>query len=433
MTTPETRTAVLDDLEWRRMIADRTDLAALRADMADGPVTFYGGFDPTAPSLHFGNLVLLVTMRRLQLAGHRPIGLVGGATGLVGDPSGRTAERVLNDPTIVQDWVERIRSQVERYLSFEGDSAALVVNNLDWTGEMSAIDWLRDIGKHFSVSRMLAKESVSARLEAGGISYTEFSYQVMQAVDFLELYRRHGCTLQLGGSDQWGNLTAGVDLIRRVEGVTAHALATPLITRPDGEKFGKSTGSTLWLDPELTSPFAFYQWFLNVDDSVAGTYLRVFSFRSRGEIEALEALVADRPEGRDAQRALADEVTVLVHGADAAAHAAEASRALFGQGDLRSLDASTLEAAFADLPRASVPGGDGLPPVLDLFVATGLSDSRSQARRVLSEGGAYVNNERVAGPDAVADRSQLLAGRWLLLRRGKRNLAVAEVEAKASS
>jgi tyrosyl-tRNA synthetase len=272
---------------------------------------------------------------------------------------------------------------------------------------------------------MLAKEAVSARLEAGGISYTEFSYQVMQALDFLELYRRHGCTLQLGGSDQWGNLTAGVDLIRRVESATAHALATPLITRPDGEKFGKSTGSTLYLDPALTSPFAFYQWFVNADDSVVGTYLRVFSFRPRAEIEELEASVVSRPDTREAQRALALEVTELVHGTDAAAAAAEASRALFGQGDLASLDAATLEAAFADLPRASV--GDGMPSVLDLLVASGLSESRGQARRVLNEGGAYVNNERVTDPAAVPDRADLLAGRWLLLRRGKRNLAVAEV------
>src|SRR5688572_6473829 len=302
------RTAVLDDLAWRRMIADHTDLEALRETMAAGPVAFYGGFDPTAPSLHFGNLVLLVTMRRLQLAGHRPIGLVGGATGLVGDPSGRSTERTLNDPDVIAGWVDRIRTQVERYLSFEGPNAAVIVNNLDWTARMSAIDWLRDIGKHFSVSRMLAKEAVSARLEAGGISYTEFSYQVMQAVDFLELHRRHGCTLQLGGSDQWGNLTAGVDLIRRVEGQIVHALATPLITRPDGEKFGKSTGSTLWLDPERTSPFAFYQWFLNTDDTVAGTYLRVFSFGSRAQIESLEAEVVAHPESRAAQRALAAEV-----------------------------------------------------------------------------------------------------------------------------
>jgi tyrosyl-tRNA synthetase len=422
------RTAVLDDLEWRRMIADHTDPDALRAAMAAGQVTYYGGFDPTAPSLHFGNLVLLVTMRRLQLAGHRPIGLVGGATGLVGDPSGRSSERTLNDPEVIGDWVERIRSQVERYLDFGGPNGALIVNNLDWTARMSAIDWLRDVGKHFSVSRMLAKESVSARLEAGGISYTEFSYQVMQAVDYLELYRRHGCTLQLGGSDQWGNLTAGVDLIRRVESATVHALATPLITRPDGQKFGKSEGSTLWLDPALTSPFAFYQWFLNVDDSVVGTYLRVFSFRSRDEIEALEAAVSARPEAREAQRALADEVTALVHGPEAAAAAVEASLALFGQGDLAALDEATLEAAFADLPRATVAPGNGMPTVLDLLVASGLSESRGQARRTVSEGGAYVNNTRITDPAAKPNGADLLAGRWLLLRRGKRNLAVAEVE-----
>jgi len=422
------RTAVLDDLDWRGMIAQSTDLDALRSAMAAGPVTYYGGFDPTAPSLHFGNLVLLVTMRRLQLAGHRPVGLVGGATGLVGDPSGRTSERTLNDPQVIAGWVDRIRSQVERYLDFDGPNAALIANNLDWTARMSAIDWLRDIGKHFSVSRMLAKESVAARLEAGGISYTEFSYQVMQAVDFLELYRRHDCSLQLGGSDQWGNLTAGVDLIRRVEAATAHALATPLITRPDGQKFGKSEGSTLWLDPELTSPFAFYQWFLNADDSVVGTYLRVFSFRSHEEVEALESEAAARPESRAAQRALAAEVTELVHGADVTRAAVAASAALFGGGDLHDLDAATLEAAFADLPRASIAASNGIPSVLDLLVASGLSESRGQARRVLSEGGAYVNNVRVADPAAAPERSDLLAGRWLLLRRGKRNLAVAELD-----
>jgi tyrosyl-tRNA synthetase len=427
MATPDDRTAVLEDLAWRRMIADHTDLDSLRDAMAAGPVAFYGGFDPTAASLHFGNLVLLVTMRRLQQAGHRPIGLVGGATGLIGDPSGRTSERTLEDPNVIAAWVERIRAQVERYLSFDGESAAIIVNNLDWVGQMGAIDWLRDIGKHFSVSRMLAKEAVSARLEAGGISYTEFSYQVMQAVDYLELFRRHGCTLQLGGSDQWGNLTAGVDLIRRVEAANVHALATPLITRPDGEKFGKSTGSTLWLDPALTTPFAFYQWFVNTDDTVVGTYLRVFSFRTRSEIEELEAATADRPDAREAQRALATEVTELVHGADAAARAAQASDALFGQGDLAALDVATLEAAFADLPRAEM-GADGMPSVLDLLVASGLSESRGQARRVLAEGGAYVNNRRVADPAAVPERSELLAGRWLLLRRGKRHLAVADLD-----
>ena len=427
MDTNAARTAVLDDLERRRMIAQSTDPDALGSAMAAGPLTFYGGFDPTAPSLHFGNLVLLVTMRRLQLAGHRPIGLVGGATGLVGDPSGRSAERTLNDPDVIAGWVERIRTQVERYLDFDGPNGALIANNLEWTARMSAIDWLRDIGKHFSVSRMLAKESVSARLEAGGISYTEFSYQVMQAVDFLELYRRHGCTLQLGGSDQWGNLTAGVDLIRRVEGAAAHALATPLITRPDGQKFGKSEGSTLWLDPALTSPFAFYQWFMNADDTVVGTYLRVFSFRTHDEIEGLEAELAARPESRAAQRALAAEVTELVHGGDATGAAIDASEALFGGGDLRAIDVATLEAAFADLPRASVTRGNGLPPILDLFVQSGLSESRGQARRVLGEGGGYVNNVRVADPAAVPERADLLAGRWLLLRRGKRALAVAEV------
>jgi tyrosyl-tRNA synthetase len=424
----ETGAAILDDLAWRRMIADHTDLDALRNDLAASPIAFYAGFDPTAPSLHFGNLVQLVTMRRLQLAGHRPVGLVGGATGLVGDPSGRTVERQLQERDVIEGWVDRIRGQVERYLSFEGSNAATIVNNLEWTGQMSAIDWLRDVGKHFSVNRMLAKEAVAARLESGGISYTEFSYQVMQALDFLELYRRHGVTLQLGGSDQWGNLTAGVDLIRRVEGAQVHALATPLITRPDGEKFGKSTGSTLYLDPALTTPFAFYQWFVNTDDSVVGTYLRVFSFRSHDDIQDLERAAADRPETREAQRALALEVTELVHGTDAAARAAEASRALFGEGDLASLDDATLEAAFADLPRATVSGsGNGLPSVLELLVESGLSESRGQARRVLGEGGAYVNNVRVADPAAVPDRSDLLAGRWLLLRRGKRSLAVAEV------
>jgi len=425
--TADVRTAVLDDLAWRNMIAHSTDLDALRSAMSAGPITFYGGFDPTAPSLHFGNLVLLVTMRRLQQAGHRPIGLVGGATGLVGDPSGRSSERALNDPEVIAGWTDRIRSQVERYFDFDGPNGALIANNLDWTARMSAIDWLRDIGKHFSVSRMLAKESVSARLEAGGISYTEFSYQVMQALEFLELHRRHGCILQLGGSDQWGNLTAGVDLIRRVEGATAHALATPLITRPGGEKFGKSTGSTLSLDPALTSPFAFYQWFLNADDSVVGTYLRVFSFRSHEEIEALEAEVAARPESRSAQRTLAAEVTELVHGAGAARSAVTASEALFGGGDLTVVDAATLEAAFADLPRASVTASNGMPSVLDLLVGSGLSASRAQARRVVGEGGAYVNNLRVTDAGAVPSRSDLLAGRWLLLRRGKRSLAVAEV------
>jgi tyrosyl-tRNA synthetase len=419
--------AVLDDLAWRRMIALSTDADDLRAALAAGPVTYYGGFDPTARSLHFGNLVLLITMCRFQLAGHRPIGLVGGATGLVGDPSGRTVERALNEAEVVADWVDRIRTQVERYLDFDGPNGARIVNNLDWTGRMSAIEWLRDVGKHFSVARMLDKEAVSARLSAGGISYTEFSYQIMQAVDYLELYRRHGCTLQLGGSDQWGNLTAGVDLIRRVEQGSAHALATPLITRPDGEKFGKSTGSTLWLDPALTSPYAFYQWFLNADDSVVGAYLRCFSFRSREEIESLEAASAGRPEAREAQRALAEELTTLVHGEQETRRAVDASRALFGAGELRELDAETVAAAVAELSRASLPAGDGLPSVVDLLVAIGLVDSRGAAKRVIAEGGAYLNNQKVTDAAATPSREDLLHGRWLILRRGKRHVGAAEV------
>ncbi len=427
METADRRTAVLDDLAWRRMIAQSTDLDALRTEMAAGPIRHYCGFDPTAPSLQFGNLVQLVTMRRLQEAGHRPIGLVGGATGLIGDPSGRSAERVLHERDVVAGWVERIRGQVERFISFEGENAAVIANNLDWTESLSTIDFLRDIGKHFSVNRMLAKESVSARLEGGGISYTEFSYQVMQGLDYLELHRRYGCVLQTGGSDQWGNLTAGVDLIRRVEGAPFHALTTPLLTAPDGRKFSASEGNTLWLDPGMTAPFAFYQYFLNVDDSVVGEYLRCFSFRSHDEIGALEASVVAQPDARAAQRALARELTELVHGADEGRRAEEASEALFGRGDLRALDPATLESAVEGLPRAEVGGANGIPPVLDLLVQTGLADSRGNARRVLTEGGAYVNNERITDVAAVPAESDLVAGRWLLLRRGKRSIAVAEV------
>ncbi|MDQ2935059.1 MAG: tyrosine--tRNA ligase [Chloroflexota bacterium] len=419
--------AVLDDLAWRGLIAESTDPAVLRSALAAGPVTYYCGFDPTAPSLHFGNLVQLVTMRRLQLAGHRPIGLVGGATGLVGDPSGKSAERAFNEAEVVASWVDRIRSQVERYLSFEGENAAIIANNLDWTAPMSTITFLRDIGKHFSVSRMLAKESVAARLADEGISYTEFSYQVMQALDYLELFRRHSCTLQTGGSDQWGNLTAGVDLIRRAEGASVHALATPLLTRADGSKYGKSEGETVWLDPSLTSPYAFYQYFLNVEDSEVGGLLRTFSFRSHEEIEALEAEAAEHPESRSAQRALAEELTTLVHGADEYRRAAAASTALFGGAELMELDEATVTAAVAELPRAALPAGERLPSLLDLLVATGLAESRSDARRVIGEGGAYLNNRKVTDPAAAPTQADLIQGRWLVLRRGKRRLAVAEV------
>ena len=421
---PSGRSDLLDDLAWRGMIADATDHDALGAALEAGPVTLYCGFDPTAPSLHFGNLVQLVTLRRFQEAGHRVIAVVGGATGLVGDPAGKAEERVLNPEEVVSGWVDRIRGQVEGVLRFDGDNPARIVDNLEWTGPMPVLAFLRDVGKHFTISRMLAKEVVATRLEAG-ISYTEFSYQILQANDFLELYRRHGVTLQTGGSDQWGNLTAGVDLIRRVEAAEVHALATPLITKADGTKYGKTAAGSVWMDAAMTSPYAFYQYFLNQADADVGALRRAFSFRSRDEIEALERDIADHPERRAAQHALAEELTALVHGPGAARAAIAASEALFGAGDLRELDAATLAAAVADLPLAQA--GDPIPSVSDLLVATGLAASRGQARRTVSEGGAYLNNERVTAADAVPSRDQLLHGRWLVLRRGKRSLAAVEV------
>ena len=415
---------ILDDLAWRGLIAHSTDPSTLGDELTAGQLTFYCGFDPTAPSLHFGNLVQLVTMRRLQLAGHLPIAVVGGATGLIGDPSGRSVERSLNEAQVVGEWVTRIGAQVERFLDLSGPTAARIVNNLDWTAPMSALDFLREVGKHFSVNRMLDKESVSARLEGPGITFTEFSYQVLQAFDYLELFRRYGCRLQTGGSDQWGNLTAGVDLIRRVTGESVHAMATPLITKADGAKYGKTAGGTLWLDPQLTSAYAFFQYFVNADDADVGALLKVFSFLGRPEIEALDAETAARPEARGAQQALAAELTTLVHGAEAAAQAIAASSALFGQGDLRELDTQTLGAALAELPRTEVRGP--LPPVADLLVATGLAESRSAARRTVAEGGAYLNNRRLSDPALAPEDADLLHRRWLVLRRGKRSLAAVE-------
>lgn len=419
---------ILEDLVWRGLVADSTDPEALAAALDAGPLTFYCGFDPTAPSLQFGNLLQLVTMRRLQLAGHDPIAVVGGATGLIGDPSGRSTERTLNEADVVAGWVDRIRGQVEPHLDFAGPHAARIVNNLDWTAPVSALSLLRDVGKHFSVNRMLEKESVRARLDGPGISFTEFSYQILQAFDYLELHRRYGCRLQTGGSDQWGNLTAGVDLIRRVTGETVHALVTPLLTKADGTKYGATAGGTLWLDPQLTSPYAFYQYFVNAADADIGSLVRVFSLRSREEIEALEAQTAERPEGRHAQQALATEVTTLVHGDAATGQAVAASAALFGNGELAALDASTLAAAAAELPRVEVAGA--VPTMGELLVASGLVDSRTAARRVVAEGGAYLNNRRVTDVEAVPEASELLHGRWLILRRGKRSLAAAEVTAQ---
>jgi tyrosyl-tRNA synthetase len=422
-------TDILDDLSWRGLLAVSTDLDELRKALGNGPVTFYCGFDPTAPGLHIGNLVQMLAMRRLQLAGHRPIGLVGGATGLIGDPSGKSSERVLNPRETVSEWVTRIRSEVERFLDFEpGPTGALVVSNLDWTQDLTALDFLRDIGKHIPVNQMLARESVKARLEAGGISYTEFSYQILQAFDYLELHRRHGCTLQLGGSDQWGNLVAGVDLIRRVTGNSVHALATPLITKPDGTKYGKTEGGAIWLSPDLMSPYAFYQFWINRTDTEAGPLLRVFTFRPPEEIEALEQQARERPAAREAQRVLAQDVTALVHGEQETAKAIAASKALFGQGDLAELDEPTLAAALAEAGCVTVPeAAGGLPAVVDLLAATGLATSRSAARRAVAGGGAYLNNGKVTSQDAVPDRSDLLHGRFLVVRRGKRTVAGVEV------
>jgi len=424
VTVSDTRTDVLEELRWRGLLAISTDEAALASALASGPVTFYCGFDPTAPSLHMGNLVQLITMRRLQLAGHRPLALVGGATGLIGDPR-MSGERVLNDRGTVAAWVERIRDQVERFLDFEGPDAARVVNNLDWTAPLSAIDFLRDIGKHFRVNRMLAKEAVSARLESdAGISFTEFSYQILQGMDFLELHRRFGCALQTGGSDQWGNLTAGVDLVHRVEGVSVHALATPLVTKADGTKFGKTEGGSVWLSAEMTSPYAFYQFFLNAEDAKAGEYLRIFTFRPRAEIEALEQATVERPQAREAQRVLAADLTDLVHGQPARLRVEEASRALFGRGDVAALDAAVLADALAELPVARVPRAP--QPVVDLLALTGLVASKSAARRVITEGGAYVDNRKVDDEEALIGPDGLLHDRWALLRRGRRSLAAVE-------
>lgn len=419
---------VLDELSWRGLVAQTTDVQALRRDLSAGPVTLYCGFDPTADSLHVGSLVPLFALRRFQLAGHRPIALAGGATGFIGDPTGRLAERVLMTADVVAERVQRIGRQLERFLDFgAGPTGAVLADNLDWTAPLSAIDFLRDVGKHFSINQMLAKDSVSARLEAGGLSYTEFSYMLLQSYDFLELYRRHGCTLQIGGNDQWGNITAGLDLIRRVEGadrVAVHALTLPLVTDAAGAKIGKSTGGgNVWLDPALTSPYAFYQYLLNVDDSDVGTYLRLLTFLDRGHVEELDAATAERPQARAAQRALAESLTALVHGADELVRVQAASAALFGAGAFEDLDAATLSAALAEAPSTTVTGE--VPPLVDLLAAA-LGVSKSDARRTVRDGGAYLNNRRLTDEDARAAESDWLQGRFLVLRRGKRAVAVVE-------
>jgi len=418
---------LIDDLRWRGLVAQSTDEAAL-AESLKSPLTLYVGFDPTAPSLHVGNLVVLLVLRRFQLAGHNPLALVGGATGLVGDPSGKNEERTLNSSDTVAEWVERIRKQVSAFLDFDAaKNPARVVNNLDWTQPMSAIEFLRDIGKHFSVNQMLARDSVASRLEAGGISYTEFSYQVLQSFDYLELYKRYNCTLQLGGSDQWGNIVAGLDLIRRVEQGNAHALTVPLLTKADGTKFGKTAGGSVWLDPEMTSPYAFFQYWLNTDDKDVINFLKVFSFKSHEEITNLEIKHNENPGLREAHRELARELTSLVHTPDVAARVEDASKALFGQGDLSLLDLSTLTSALSELPRTTVSSGQEIPTWVDLIAATGVVDSKSAARRIVKEGGAYLNNEKISGEDFRPSKTDFLCGKYAVLRKGKRDLAAIEL------
>jgi tyrosyl-tRNA synthetase len=409
---------VYEELQWRGLIALSTDEQKLKETLNGSSISFYCGFDPTAPSLHLGNLVQLLTMRRLQLAGHKPLCLVGGATGLIGDPK-PNAERTLNTKETVSEWVEKLQEQTSRFLSTEGENATQLVNNLDWTGKLSAIDLLRDVGKYFRVGKMLSKDAVSARLNSdAGISYTEFSYQILQGYDFLELYRRYGCVLQTGGSDQWGNLTAGADLIHYAEQESAHLLATPLITNADGQKFGKSEGNAVWLDAEMTSAYAFYQFWLNVMDADVIKLLKIFTFLTREEIEELETEVAEKPFLRSAQKKLALEVTSLVHSEDIALKVRDVSQALFGAEELDQLDGDILRSAAQNLPSVDGNAVDNLPQAL---VESGLLSSLGAARRAIAEGGVYVNNQKVDSEEL--DKTKLLPGKLMIIRRGKKNLA----------
>ena len=418
----------LEDLEWRGLIAQSTDRKELESALAK-PISLYLGVDPTAPSMHLGNLVVFLVLKRFQLAGHRPIALVGGATGLVGDPSGKNDERTLNEEKIVAEWVAKIRKQVEKILDFKDkDTSAKLVNNLDWTKSVSALELLRDIGKHFSVNQMLAKDSVATRLSSTGISYTEFSYQVLQAFDYLELYRRDQCKLQIGGSDQWGNIVAGLDLIRKVEGGSAHALTVPLLAKSDGSKFGKTASGAIWLEESMTSAYEFFQFWLNSDDADMPKLLKVFSMKSRAEIEELIEKVKTNPGAREAHRELAREMTTLIHGGAMAKSVEEAAKALFGQGEIGDLDLKTLDSALSQLPKTIIKKGDPYPTWVDLLAATGVVDSKSAARRIVKEGGGYLNNKKVESEDFTPSKADLLHGKYLLLRKGKRDLAAVEVE-----
>ncbi|WP_341729684.1 tyrosine--tRNA ligase [Brooklawnia sp.] len=413
--------ALLDELTWRGFVAQSTDADALAAHLDSGPVTSYVGFDPTAASLHIGHLMQLLLARRLQEAGHRPILLVGGATGMIGDPK-MTGERVMNRVEVVHEWADRLRDQVGRFVSFDGSNAAIVENNFTWTSQLSALDFLRDVGKHFSVNRMLARDVVARRLTEG-ISFTEFSYVLLQSLDYLELYRRYGTTLQTGAQDQWGNITAGIDFVRRTEGIGVHGLVTPLLTKSDGSKFGKTESGTVWIDAELTSPFAFHQFWLNAEDAKVIEYLKIFSSRTRDEIAELEIETEQAPHKRAAQRVLADDITDLVHGRPEREAAELAGRAIFGRGDLAALPASTLSAVMSELGAAEITRTDGrLPLVADVLAASGVVPSKSAARRAIAEGGAYLNNQKVTDVEAHLGDDDLLAGRWALLRRGKRTV-----------
>ena len=420
--------ALLDDLEWRGLIAQSTDRKELESALAK-PISLYLGVDPTAASLHIGNLVVVLVLRRFQLSGHRPIALVGGATGLVGDPSGKNDERTLNEEKLVAEWVSKIRKQVEKILDFKDkDTSAKLVNNLDWTKAVSALELLRDIGKHFSVNQMLAKDSVATRLSSTGISYTEFSYQVLQAYDYLELYRRDQCKLQIGGSDQWGNIVAGLDLIRKIEGGSAHALTVPLLAKSDGSKFGKTASGAIWLDESMTSAYEFFQFWLNSDDADMPKFLKVFSMKSRAEIEELIEKVKTNPGAREAHRELAREMTAMIHGQVMAKSVEEAAKALFGQAEIGDLDLKTLDSALSQLPKTTIKKGDPYPTWVDLLAATGVVESKSAARRIVKEGGGYLNNKKVESEDFTPSKADLLHGKYLLLRKGKRDLAAVEVE-----
>ncbi|UYP17313.1 tyrosine--tRNA ligase [Rhodococcus sp. Z13] len=418
---------ILDELTWRGLIAQSTDLDALRRDLDAGPITLYAGFDPTGPSLHAGHLVPLLALKRFQRAGHRPIVLAGGATGMIGDPRD-VGERTMNSADTVAEWAERIRGQLERFVDFDDSpTGAIIANNMDWTGKLSAIDFLRDIGKHFSVNVMLARDTVKRRLESDGISYTEFSYMLLQANDYVQLRREYGCALQVGGSDQWGNIIAGVELNRRTDGASVHALTVPLVTSSDGKKFGKSTGGgSLWLDPEMTSPYAWYQYFVNAADADVVKYLRWFTFLDKEELAELETATLERPHAREAQKRLAAEMTTLVHGAHHTAAVELASRALFGRGELAELDEATLAAALTEASVTELHPGEP-NTIVDLLVASGLCESKGAARRTIKEGGASVNNVRVSSEEWTPEDGELLHGQWLVLRRGKRNFAGVRV------